>query len=401
MEIKIKENKYGIPLDTLIAIGKRANNPKRNFLFISKVLGKHLEVYPDICKAAGYILSGIRYESVSPALLTYLQNPRKANVMVKAELNKKFSPVNPPLVIGFAETATGLGMAVASSIQHSVYYCTTRERNIADTQKLFSFEEEHSHATTHLCYDKLHTNFSDFKEIILVDDEITTGKSMLNLIKKLAEKTPVKKISILTILDWRRKEHINAYEKTSKETGIDIQVYSLLSGVIKDLSKEVYEDDTENILVKEPAKPIFPITTLERTKENLFELEGRFGITEKNISKLEKKCKYIASKIQKKVIVAEKKKILVLGDGENIYIPSRVASYLEMYGHDVRFRSTTRSPIYCDGTVIRDKYKYYNSEEEPFYLYNREDLEKYDRVIFLPEKDVPYVFSSNASTVLL
>ena len=72
-----------------------------------------------------------------------------------------------------------------------------------------------------------------------------------------------------------------------------------------------------------------------------------------------------------------------------------------MYGHDVRFRSTTRSPIYCDGTVIRDKYKYYNSEEEPFYLYNREDLEKYDRVIFLPEKDVPYVFSSNTSTVIL
>ena len=38
-------------------------------------------------------------------------------------------------------------------------------------------------------------------------------------------------------------------------------------------------------------------------------------------------------------------KILVLGHGENIYIPCRIASYIK---GDVNFKSTTRSPIYCD-----------------------------------------------------
>lgn len=57
MKINIKENIYGIDSEELFSIGYRNNNSKRNFLFISKVLGKHIEVRPDVCKVMGLLLA--------------------------------------------------------------------------------------------------------------------------------------------------------------------------------------------------------------------------------------------------------------------------------------------------------------------------------------------------------
>ena len=96
MDIKVKENRYNINLDDLIVLGKRINNSKRNFLFISKVLGKHIEVKPNICKEIG----------VKLASLIYGQDNDKIPYEDKEKI----------CVLGFAETATGLGMAVAIAI---------------------------------------------------------------------------------------------------------------------------------------------------------------------------------------------------------------------------------------------------------------------------------------------
>ena len=49
MDIKIYNNKMNFKLNQLIEIGKRSNNAKRNFLFISKLLVKHIDVRPDMC----------------------------------------------------------------------------------------------------------------------------------------------------------------------------------------------------------------------------------------------------------------------------------------------------------------------------------------------------------------
>lgn len=53
VDINIRENKYNLNLNDLIVMGKRINNKKRNFLFISKVLGKHIEAKPNVCKEIG------------------------------------------------------------------------------------------------------------------------------------------------------------------------------------------------------------------------------------------------------------------------------------------------------------------------------------------------------------
>ena len=43
IKFEIVNNPYQLDIDNLISVGKRVNNQKRNFLFISKVLGKHLD----------------------------------------------------------------------------------------------------------------------------------------------------------------------------------------------------------------------------------------------------------------------------------------------------------------------------------------------------------------------
>ena len=47
-------------------------------------------------------------------------------------------------------------------------------------------------------------------------------------------------------------------------------------------------------------------------------------------------------------------KILVLSEGEDMYIPSRIAFYLEEHGYNVKFKTTTRSPIAVDGKTIQE-----------------------------------------------
>ena len=69
VEISIRENKYNLNLDDLIIMGKRINNTKRNFLFISKVLGKHIEAKPNACKEIGLKLAGLIFDQPEVALV--------------------------------------------------------------------------------------------------------------------------------------------------------------------------------------------------------------------------------------------------------------------------------------------------------------------------------------------
>ena len=162
------------------------------------------------------------------------------NEVCKEIYENKFTPEELTLVLGFAETATGLGMAVASAIKDSYYITTTREP-IIDMKSCFDFEETHSHATSHQCFlnDINHLNVD---RMILVDDEITTGNTMLNLIESLENNLPYKnrKYTVLSILDWRNEDQIKLYETFCKEHNVDIEVVSLISGYIENDDNTVY-----------------------------------------------------------------------------------------------------------------------------------------------------------------
>lgn len=91
-------------------------------------------------------------------------------------------------------------MSLATSIRNCTYVTTTRE-HILDKNTVFTFEEEHSHATTNKLY---FSDFDKFNQVFLVDDEITTGKSMLNIITAIKNVSNINDFSIFSLLDWRK-----------------------------------------------------------------------------------------------------------------------------------------------------------------------------------------------------
>lgn len=383
IDIKIKENKYNLNLNDLIIMAKRINNSKRNFLFISKVLGKHIEVKPNICKEIGGKL----------AFLIYGDKQEKSPYISDKKV----------CVVGFAETATGLGMAVASHIKDCYYITTTREE-IIGISSILKFEEEHSHATTHKCFPLDKSKIIDSEKIILVDDEITTGKSMINIIKELKRVTNVRDFTVLSILDWRNNENKKEYNNLINEEKINVEVLSLISGDIEINDKSTYIDNDDKVLNE--TIDVIECNFLDRIKMRTSYHEkdqsyllntGRFGVDFSDIELLEKQCKDTANKIQK--FINENNKILVLGHGENIYIPCRIAAYIQ---GDIYFKSTTRSPIYCEdkeGYPIKEKHVFYHKGVK-YYFYNKSNIEKqYDKVILITEDDLNIKLTNNMIAV--
>ncbi len=391
VKINITKNIYGIDIEDLVSVGYRNNNNKRNFLFISKVLGKHIEVRPNMCKVIGLLLASTIFEQneETSIFLDYLKNQKDYEIKVKDAMKLVYKTNEKIAVLGFAETATALGMAVASAIENSYYITTTRE-DIKDIKPLFNFEEEHSHATTHKCFPKEPNKIKEADRIIIVDDEITTGNSMLNIIRELIKSTNIKEYTVLSILDLRNIEYRKIYKKFIEKNNIEIEVKSLISGEIVIEDNKGYCDNKGSIINE--TSPVTTLNLMSRRGKYL-ELTGRFGVSFKEILKLEDECREVANIIKERL--GKYEKLLVLGHGENIYIPSRIASYLS---GDVYFKSTTRSPIHCleeEGYLINEKNIFLNNGDK-YYLYNKSSMEKnYDIIVLIAEDDLNIKLTKN------
>lgn len=382
--------------DNLFAVGRRRNNSRRKFLFISRMLGKHIEVKPDVVRVAGFLLSCIKYGKDPSPYVSYLKNPDAGEIPA-------YTPVaiDQQLVIGFCETATGLGMAVASSIEGCCYQTTTRE-NIENLPQLLSFEEEHSHASTHRMFSGK-IQLSGFKKLILVDDEITTGKSILNLMRQIEAVSHMEEYSILTILDWRDEEQKKAYAAFEKEFHVSIKVYSAADGTITDESVDDtgYPQNETRIPVSSAESSVFSFSretvAVDGKEVMMLSGTGRTGINYDSIIKTETEASHAADRIVQ--VLGTRKKVLVVGHGENIYIPSRVASYLDKYGIDAYFKTTTLSPVAADGKLISD-IAYFYDRGKKYYFYNRNRLELYDAVILVKDfGDMPVLCSGGKFSV--
>lgn len=400
MNISVKKNPCLFGISDLIEIGKRANNPKRNFLFISKLLGKHIAVNPDICKTAGWLLASLAYNEPCSEYSYAIKNSEH----IDAKIFDKPIAKEDVLVMGFCETATGLGMAVASAIEGSLYFHTTREK-IDGIKPLFSFEEEHSHATTHLLYTLRQISCEKYSKVILVDDEITTGNSMLNIIKAIKTASKIKNFHILTILDWRDEEQLNKFDDFCKENDVKITVTSAMAGSISGTTETVYHDARKTPVIEDTASvdceiKEFPSVKLgdnDNCPVSYFSASGRFGVEYSEIQEIEEHSERVAKKINE--MLPENAKVLVLGHGENIYIPSRIASKIS--AAKVDFRTTSRSPICVDGSIINDKQAFYDRGEK-YYFYNRCDAEnEYDVVLLLTETPLNVKLCNNQKLISL
>lgn len=350
VEINSLENPYHIPIDELFTMAARINK-KRSFLFISKVLGKHLPIEPNKGLLIAALL-GARYLEMVKGI-----NCREKDRLLSLFLAGGTFQSSPfieekhnPVIIGFAETATALGHAFFDCFEGAEFFHTTREE-ISGEKPVITFEEEHSHATSHRCYIPLEM-IDHHREIILVDDEITTGNTALNIIKSIHEKFPRPIYTVVSILDWRSQEYREKFLKVEQELGIKINVVSLLSGHVKihqlkELDNRFNKAGTfrrgGSIEVVHLGSYFTSSSFSSRDQLNglpYLNETGRFGLKSLENVIVHQRIS-IASEflMQKRIGV----RTLCLGTGEFMYLPMRLAAEM---GSGVYYQSTTRSPIY-------------------------------------------------------
>lgn len=351
VDIEVSANPYLLPLDELLTMAARINK-KRSFLFVSKVLGKHLPIHSQKGLLTSALLAARYAETVKG-----LDCPSKEKLIKSFSQNKSdfqsitFIPkwIN-PVVIGFAETATALGHAFFDCFEDAEYFHTTREE-IVGLHSSITFEEEHSHATSHRCYIPLEM-IKNNREIILVDDEMTTGKTALNIIQSIHQHFPRKDYTVVSILDWRSEENKKQFAQLERTLGITINVVSLLAGEVNVIQKgclPAQQDDNEyfhqnQTSVKEISLSdyfsgtAYSSLTLKGTPYILD--TGRFGIKSTENLSLQQHITAAASFLKQK---RSGGKTLCLGTGEFMYIPMKLAAEM---GNDVSYQSTTRSPVF-------------------------------------------------------
>jgi hypothetical protein len=398
-EIEITKNPYQLPVEDLFVMAARINK-KRSFLFVSKVLGKHLPIVPSKGLLTGALLAARYFEEIVGAFFS--ERERLVSAFLSDESKFYSSPFLPerlnPVIIGFAETATALGHAFFDCFKEAEYFHTTREE-LKDVKPIITFEEEHSHATAHRCYIPIEM-INNGREIILVDDEITTGKTALNIIESIQTKYPRDNYTIVSILDWRSTEHIQALKELEQKLGITIQVVSLIAGNVSvNQSKAIMQKKEIEISKKSRARveslnlsAFFTSTNCVSYSSNqvpYIKETGRFGLKSKENETLKQRISKAAAFLKEK---KEGEKTLYLGTGEFMYLPMKIASEM---GTAPFYQSTTRSPIYIekkDGYGARSGVTFPNPEEQTIlnFVYNIEPGQ-YDELFIFFERELELI----------
>jgi Phosphoribosyl transferase/TRSP domain C terminus to PRTase_2 len=401
MDIYVKENPFQLPIEDFFKMAARINK-RRAFLFVSRLLGKHLPIEPKKGLLTGFMLAA-RYEEI----MTGKHSPQKEKLLEIYHdsslpfLDKPFiqKVVCNPIIIGFAETATALGHSFFKAFKQASFFHTTREK-INELDPIISFEEEHSHATSHRCYVKTDI-LANNREIILVDDELTTGKTAINIIRDLHRNYPRDKYTVASILDWRSNKWQLEMKALEEELQITVQSVSLLKGSFELVGEQINLTPKMESLVTNVGNPLIEYISLENyvkdrivplTSSNLagecnsfryLKDTGRFGIhTEEGTDDWIKE----AAKMLKK---KRRGTSLCVGTGEFMYIPMKLASFM---GEDISYQSTTRSPIYPHNEEhygAQTAYCFANPEDKEIvnFLYNVKP-NQYDDIFLFFERNV-------------
>lgn len=328
-------------LEQVIGWGSRINK-KRGFLFVSKVLGKHIPVPPQKMEKL--------YAAMARQLFPFIRR-------------------EPALVIGMAETATALGHGVFDKIRlfspDSIFMHTTRYN--LNKPRMLNFTEDHCHAPSHILYQPQDPNIAaklkNITNIVIVDDEISTGNTLVNFSKQLRQ---LKDSGILPNLkpDGISASTILQWDKSKEVLGkANIKTAALYKGDF------TFDSRLHDI----PLPRVKSITT----NPNFLDAEiphnfGRFGLDGLNLNfdKL-----FSKDELQK----LKGKKVLLLGTGEFMYPAHLAAKYLKSKGVNSFMQATTRSPINVEG-AIQSKIGFQDNYHEDIdnFLYNIK--EGYDKI---------------------
>lgn len=337
--------------ETTLRVAKRYRNAKRAYLLVNPLQAKHMPVSPT-------------------EALTMMRTLGEG-------LQQEFPGAR--LVLGFAETATALGAAVASRLGPDCAFLTTT-REAGEGPGWVRFLEEHSHAAEQKLWGgDLDALLQETDTVLFVDDEISTGKTLRNMVAQLTRRWPAlgeKTLVAASLLNRVTPEQ----EEALADAGITCRC-------LVRLPQEDHTAQVADWTVTE-APPAVPqnLSFRQETLPGEGLLDPRKTL---RIGAYDSSCQAVAEAMLSHTLgpVETLGKTLVLGTEECMYPALRLGEKLERLGAEVCCHATTRSPIgLCDapGYPIRSGWKLpsFYEEERTTYVYN---LREYDTVIVLSD----------------
>lgn len=338
LALSIRRVSFCLRWEQLFGLAAR-RNPRRAFLFVSRVLGKHLAMPPHKLLAAAKLLA-----------LEYTGQGGAEDYLRLLDAEASFPALNAGLMagradiaaaertifIGFAETATGLGQALANSFRGEIAYAHTT-RVVRPGEPALKFTEEHSHASEHYLYLNEVADFmTSCRCAAFIDDELTTGRTALAGIRRLHAAYGLRRFLIFSLLDWRDAAARRAQAELAAELGAEITAVSLLQGDFREIGAGGAEKKTATEDYRGQAGADYAVLDLS----GLGLPGGRAPLDAEALAARPKLCRRAAEAI-KSFLPAGGGRLLYIGTGELIYAPLMCAGYLG--GGD--FHSTTQSPI--------------------------------------------------------
>ncbi len=339
--------KMTITEQAMSSLAKRENNKKRSYLVVNPLQGKHVPVSP---KAAFEMFGALK------------------DVLKQVYREEKL------LLIGFAETATAIGAYIAGELD-ALYIQTTRES--VENAEFFYFSEQHSHATEQkLVKTDLDRAAGQVTRVVFIEDEITTGRTILNIVRLLRDAYPGQlQYSAASLLNGMTEEHEKIYEDQKIRLHFLVKTdhseyENRVSAYKEDGVYHTCDSSTPSLYVPEYR----PSGCLDARRL----VQG---------SAYKEACRKMCREMAALQAVKSGKNILVLGTEECMYPALCLAWHLEEAGNRVRCHSTTRSPIVVsrEGAYpLHERYEltsFYDDSRRTF-IY---DLAHYDEVFIVTD----------------
>jgi hypothetical protein len=267
-------------------------NPKRGFLIVSKVLGRHLPTPPEALRAAADALA--------------------------AQIPPLPEPV---LFCGMAETATGLAQSVwaAWRLAHpacaSAYVQSSRQ-TVPGAAVLCRFEEGHSHAASHMVQvaGEIEALLPQVRSLVIIDDECSTGATFVEAAEALVAVLPqIERIAAASLTDWSAGGFLARMPRPAT-------AHSLIAGTLHWTPG-----------AGQAAASLAPTANRHGTAP-AWGMRSRTGLLAPEAA------------IRTPVTAAPGERVLVLGDGEHAYEALRIAEEIAAQGGIPAVQSITRTP---------------------------------------------------------
>lgn len=301
-------------LEDLVGLALR-RNPRRAHLLVSTVLGKHVPADPRIVHGSGLRLGAVVRERIGGV---------------------------DAVVLGLAETATGLGHCVAEALG-AAYLHSTRRR-VPSARAYAGFEEEHSHATSHHLLPDDPGLLAGGDALVLVDDELSTGRTAMNTIAALHAVAPRARYVVAVLVDLRTEADRAAMIRFAAELGAAVDIVSLASGSVSWPGD--FPARAAQAAAALPAPALANGTAKVLVHPRLWPREvregGRHGFTAADVRAARTAACTVAEAL---VPHLAGDRVLVLGTEELMYAPILIGVELAGRVREVRVSSTTRSPV--------------------------------------------------------